>query len=245
MYNVEDLEEKWRIYKSKKRIPWYAFIVVELIVAIYIVNIIAVNNAIKQYLKDSNITMSFQVHTMTDEKIKIVPNNDVNATPTNSKVVPKIEIDDPELLESVEKEHERKYLKIEVTDKYQTDKTQSKVEVEVENEENIGRSEKSQNAIENKILEVKKSFLKTKSYDDALTIAKIYYDNGQYLEAEKWALVANNINSSIEEGWFLFVKSKVKMGDLDEAEEVLGVYIEKTGSKTAQKLLIDIQNGNL
>jgi len=91
----------------------------------------------------------------------------------------------------------------------------------------------------------KKSFLKSKSYQDALKVAKLYYNNGQYLESEKWALVTNNINSSVEEGWFIFAKSKVMMGDREEAEEVLGVYIDKTGSSSAKKLLIEIEKGKL
>lgn len=237
MYNVEDLEDKWKVYKSKKRIPWYAFIVVELIVVIYIANYTAVNIKLKKFLSDNNI-VSFRVQSV------VKTSSETNNTLVENKTPPKIEINDPELLESVEKEHQRKYLKIEVTDKHPTNKNKTKKTNKIEEREQV-KNINMENDIDLEIRSAKKSFLKSKSYQDALKVAKLYYNDGQYLEAEKWALVTNNINSSVEEGWFIFVKSKVMMDNQEEAEEVLGVYIDKTGSSSAKKLLIEIQKGKL
>jgi len=231
MYNVEDLEDKWRVYKSKKRIPWYAFILLEILVVLYVLNKDNVDGKVVNYVKEHNISIPKFIFVKDEStKIPIVDSNNTLSKSDGDKEF-KIAIDDPEMVEAVEKEHKRKYLKIEMTDKYpKAEKDEKDCETEV---------------IKSKINIKKKSFIDTKSYKDSLSLAKSYYDKGQYLEAEKWALVTNNINSKLEEGWLIFAKAKVKMGDKDEAIEVLNVYIKKTDSESAKKLLLDIQQGKL
>ncbi|SFV53146.1 Transformation system protein [hydrothermal vent metagenome] len=164
-----------------------------------------------------------------NKEVVVAEDNCSSSKNSNSEF--KISVDDPEMLEAVEKEHKRKYLKIEVTDKYpEASKDEEKSETK---------------AIKSEINSKKKSFIASKSYEDSLALAKAYYAKGQYLEAEKWALVTNNINSKLEEGWLIFAKAKVKMGDKDEAIEVLNVYVKKTDSPSAKKLLLDIENGKI
>jgi len=229
MYNVEDLESQWRVYKSKKRIPWYAFILLELLVVLYVLNREEVDTKVVNYLNEHNITMPKFAFVKTDNS-KIVTESNSSLT-KNCDNEFKINVDDPEMLEAVEKEHKRKYLKIEVTDKYpKASKDEKSSETEM---------------IKSEMNSKKESFINSKSYEDSLALAKAYYAKGQYLEAEKWALVTNNINSKLEDGWLIFAKSKVKMGDKDEAIEVLNIYIKKTDSQLAKKLLLDIEDGKL
>ena len=229
MYNVEELEGKWRVYRSKKRIPWYAFILLELLIVLYVLNREQVDIKVANYLNEYNITIP-KLAFAKEDNCDIVEESNSSSVKSNDSEF-KISVDDPEMLEAVEKEHKRKYLKIEVTDKYpkaSTDDGDSDTEV-----------------IKSEINNKKESFIHSKSYEDSLSLAKSYYAKGQYLEAEKWALVTNNINSKLEEGWLIFAKAKVKMGDKDEAVEVLSVYIKKTNSASAKKLLLDIEDGKL
>jgi len=231
MYNVEDLEDQWRVYRSKKRIPWYAFILLEILVVLYVLNKDSVDARVVNYVKEHNISIPKFSFAKKERLATTTIESNNTLHQSNGLDDFKIAIDDPEMIEAVEKEHKRKYLKIELTDKYpNTQKDEKDCETEV---------------LKSKINIKKKSFIDTKSYKDSLSLAKSYYEKGQYLEAEKWALVTNNINSKLEEGWLIFAKAKVKMGDKDEAIEVLNVYIKKTNSESAKKLLLDIQQGKL
>ena len=138
--------------------------------------------------------------------------------------------------QEVEEEHKRKYLKIEVTDKYKQEQDDA---VRLNDEDVIDFQTMKT------IKSVKMDFVKSKNYEDSLFLAEAYYDNAEYREAEKWALVTNNLNNEVEESWLIFVKSKVKMGETEEAMEVLNVYIKKTNSEAAKSLLKDIQQNKL
>jgi len=232
MYDVEDLEQKWRVYRSKKRTPWYIFIILELVVAIYYVNQIEINSVVSTYIKDNNISSPFG----SDREKKITKPKDNNSSVEDNKTDIKIDIDDPELKQEVEEEHKRKYLKIEVTDKYQQEQDDA---VRLNDEDVIDFQTMKT------IKSVKMDFVKSKNYEDSLFLAEAYYDNAEYREAEKWALVTNNLNNEVEESWLIFVKSKVKMGETEEAMEVLNVYIKKTNSEAAKSLLKDIKQNKL
>lgn len=232
MYDVEDLEQKWRVYKSKKRTPWYIFIILELVVAIYYVNRIEVDNVVTTYMEDNNMSSLFTF----DREKELVNLNEINSSAEDNKTDIKKVVDDPELKQEVEEEHKRKYLKIEVTDKYQNDQDDT---VRLNDEDVIDFQTMKT------LKSVKMDFVKSKNYEDSLFLAETYYDNAEYREAEKWALVTNNLNNEIEESWLIFVKSKVKMGETEEAMEVLNVYIKKTNSEAAKSLLLDIKQNKL
>jgi tetratricopeptide (TPR) repeat protein len=228
MYDVDDLENRWKIYRSKRRYAWYIFIIVELLVAIYIVNISKINSRVVKYIKDNNLTHVFDFSkkdtTLMDKK------DDTNKSLKKEK---DIKIEDSDVQRDIDKEHKRKYLKIELTDKYSKKVETDSIDSDEDN--NIYFDDLQM------IRDIKIKFSKNKNYKDSLRLAEIYYRDGQYTESEKWALITNNLNSDIEEGWLIFVKSKMKMGDYEEAQEVLDVYIKKTNSKEAKKLLDEIK----
>jgi len=88
-------------------------------------------------------------------------------------------------------------------------------------------------------------FLKTKKPREALLLAKAYYKDGKYKESEKWALKANKLNSSIEESWFMFAKSKAKLGKKREALKILVRYYNKSRSPKAKILIGQIKTGKI
>jgi len=228
MYDVDDLEDQWKIYSSQKRYAWYIFIIIELLFAIYIVNMSRVNSKVTKYIKDNNLTHIFDFSKKSDSNI-----DEKNDSNISLKSREDIKIEDPDVQKDIDKEHKRKYLKIELTDRYSKKVETNSVESDGENSINFDDMQM--------IRDIKINFSKNKNYKDSLQLAEIYYKDGQYTESEKWALVTNNLNSDIEEGWLIFVKSKIKMGDYEEAQEVLEVYIKKTNSVEAKKLLDEIK----
>jgi len=74
-------------------------------------------------------------------------------------------------------------------------------------------------------------------------IAQIFYDKAKYKESLKWAIIANDIDSSNEESWILFAKDKVKIGQKQDAINALEAYLKFNKSKKLSLLLSNIKNG--
>ena len=97
----------------------------------------------------------------------------------------------------------------------------------------------------NYVEKIKSKFSKSSNPRDALILAKLYYKNKNFEEAEKWALSANKLNNSLEDSWFLFAKSKVKLGKKEEALKILVSYYKKSNSMNAKRLIMQIKTGKI
>jgi len=73
----------------------------------------------------------------------------------------------------------------------------------------------------------------------------VLFRSGNYVESEKWALIANNLDKNSEESWFLFAKSKAKLGKRREALKILVSYHKKTKSPQAKELIEKIQSRSI
>ncbi len=80
---------------------------------------------------------------------------------------------------------------------------------------------------------------------EALLLAKAYYKEGDYKQAEDWALKANQLDGSLDESWLLFAKSKVKLGKKQEALKILVAYYKKSRSSKAKGLIEKIKEGSV
>lgn len=92
---------------------------------------------------------------------------------------------------------------------------------------------------------MKRKFEQNKNPREAILIATAYYKAGNYVESEKWALSANDLDKKNEESWFLFAKSKAKLGKRREALKILISYYKKTKSSQAKELIEKIKSGSL
>jgi len=92
---------------------------------------------------------------------------------------------------------------------------------------------------------MKSKFLRSKNPREAVLLAKAYFKEKNYKESEKWALTANKINSSLDESWLIFAKSKAKLGKKKEALRVLVSYYKKSHSTKAKVLIGQIQTGKI
>jgi len=91
--------------------------------------------------------------------------------------------------------------------------------------------------------DIEQRFRSDPDKDDALFLARYYYEKKQYKQSLKWSLETNKIDSNTEESWLLFAKAKAKLGERMEAIRILQTYYDRTGSPKARKLLGSIRRG--
>jgi len=91
--------------------------------------------------------------------------------------------------------------------------------------------------------EVEERFKETQDTADSLYLAKYYYKKGDYAKAENWAIATNNIDGDIEESWLIFAKARAKQGKRVDAIKVLQTYYDETKSKKAKQLLDKLRLG--
>lgn len=97
----------------------------------------------------------------------------------------------------------------------------------------------------NSVHYLKDKFEKTNNIIFALMLAEEYYLAQDYKESNKWALIANQLDADNEKSWLWFAKSKVKLGQKEDAIVALKAYIKNNKSKTAQTLLNQIYLGEI
>ncbi len=222
MHSIELLEKRWERYRLKRRMPWYGYTLLVIMLFSYLHYRGEVGIYAKGLFLDYNDTV---VALVDNQKNENVQNSDKPAIETNESVasVDKKPAMDIEFTEEKPKEHERKYLNIIVTDKVEA------------NEQNAS----SVDAI--KLVE--KRFASKPAYEDALYLAKNYYLKGDYESSVKWSLASNNLNSNSEESWIIFAKSKAKLGKTRDAARILEAYLKENTSEKAQELLEKLNSG--
>ena len=97
----------------------------------------------------------------------------------------------------------------------------------------------------NSLVYLKEKFEKTQNIIFALMLAEEYYLTKNYNESSKWALIANGIDSDNEKSWIWFAKSKVKLGQKEDASLALKAYLKNNKSKTIESLLGQIDVGEI
>jgi len=97
----------------------------------------------------------------------------------------------------------------------------------------------------NYIETMKNKFSQSGNARDALLLSKAYYNKGNFAKAEHWALSANKLNSASEESWFLFAKSKAKLGKKREALKILVSYYKKSHTAKTKELIGQIKTGKI
>lgn len=90
--------------------------------------------------------------------------------------------------------------------------------------------------------ELTAKFEKSNSSDIAVLIARRYYDIKDYKNSEKWALIANELDSNNEESWIIFAKSKYNLKQKDDAISVLKIYNDKANSANIEDLMKQIED---
>ena len=225
MYNVDKLEEQWYKYTRKKLIlPTTVSLLLVTGLGVYFF-VISTNVPIES--REANGSLS-KKHIPHNDDIATVKIGTINNQETKKTSIKQLETKVPSLEENrigkiifqnSEPKHKEKYQKKNLLIKF-TERGDKDIAKDIKN---------------------RFSFAKDKS--DSLFLAKYYYDKNEYLEAEKWALETNKIDSSIEESWLIFAKSKARQGKRVESLKVLQAFFKETGSHNAKILIDKIRRG--
>ena len=97
----------------------------------------------------------------------------------------------------------------------------------------------------NEISMLKEDFNKNKNPEIALKIARKCYQDKRYSDTIKWALSANNLDSSIEESWVMFAKAKYMLKQKDDALRALEEYNKNKNKLEINELINKIKSDTL
>jgi len=226
MYDIKQLENEWKKYKIKKRKPLYIGILLVLfvLVAFFIFNENKIDfSAIKKplnYFKTS-------VQNVESRDKNILLNKGLLNLETKLLSTPTIDVEVVDNLVDIP------ILDIKGEDNHiESDRgNRKKMHIDI-----IGTS--SITAYE----DVEKRFLQSRDIDDALFLAKGYYKRSNYEKAVYWSFEVNKLDEDLEESIFIFVKSKVKLGQKNEGILLLKNYLKKSHSEVGKVLLYKIEN---
>ncbi len=110
------------------------------------------------------------------------------------------------------------------------EKMQEELEFLKQNEEELKENHKIQ--ITSSTLNaplLKKAFYQNPSFEKALAMARIYFENKDYKKCIFWALKANELDSASKETWFLFSRAKEALGENEDAHKAVQFYEEYYG----------------
>jgi len=216
MYDIKILEEEWKRYNRKKRLPWILGSIAFVLIAVSFIFLSDLRTLISSLQEQEK-----QVHKKSTKYENILISGPLimleDKNEADEKNLPLVDVSLETTQEKNSENLSRKSVQIEVVEA---------------NDPNAYK-------------EVEKRFRLGHDVDDSLFLAKAYYAKRKYKKAEYWALQTNKIDNNIEESWLIFVKAKLKRGQKNEALRILNAYIKRTNSAEAKVLLEKIKKGKV
>jgi hypothetical protein len=241
MYDIKPLEEEWKKYQKNKRKPYvlaiFGIIVFLLLGLVFFkyrsfsfVNTLTSDK--KNSIRTDEMTQStiildeplskIQVRNI-EKTEKIKPT--VNMNISKEETIPTLPVvDDIPILEEKPVRKKPKYTRPII--RTIAKKPRKKMHLNIIESSSVSAYK-----------DVERRFMQSHDTDDSLFLAKSYFRKGNYKKSEYWSLQTNKVNSHIEESWIIFAKSKIKLGHINEAIQVLKSYIKRSNSIKAKELL--------
>ncbi len=228
MYDIPELEKKWKKYRRKKLVKPILFTLITLIIIgggvigfkffkLAKINIEkkTTNTVTKQ--DNNSSSLKNEEKAIVIKKISInKKTQDNNIDLSNAEIIkPNVPDDEIRVIGFDNKE------KKEIVNKYK--------DIIAPNKKNIQIDPIAQ--------EYEEKFQETQDPKDSLFLAKYFYKKGNYKKAEFWAMKTNDIDGEIEDSWLIFAKSRAKQGYRVEAIKILQEYYDNTSSLKAKELL--------
>jgi len=237
MYDIKPLEADWNKYQLNKRKPWYLFLILFVLILFVLWYLLSAaqkeNNIFDEIYQNMNM---FSKQTNVKKPRVLLPKILVNGSVKNLEVMKERDI-----ISKVNKNTDDILVDIPILDlpkntvnTLNETRKDKKVYIDIFETTSISAYE-----------DVEERFKQSGDIDDALFLAKSYYKKGNFEKSEYWALEVNKLDSSLEESFFIFVKSKSKLGKMNEAISILNTYLKQTNSKNAKVLLEKLKNNKL
>ncbi len=264
MDDIQELERRWYKYKAKKvMVVLSGFLLLGLLLGgLYYaykasqksVDLLTEKKAEMNSSKEASLIMA---HLITAPKTETNSSDRTTQNPKSSDnddkyevslepVIPIIDIEREERKKSHRVSRPKSTIQSGVRAKPSTYLTANELaavnhELDTTHPKKINLNGSSKNYIET----MKEKFAQTKNSREALLLARAFYARSNYQEAEHWALTANKLDSNLAESWFIFAKSKYKLGKKDEAIQILVTFYKKSHSTKAKVLIEKIKKGSL
>ena len=223
MYEIKQLEERWQRYKIKQYAP--AGVLSALFIFIAVLGIFLSSDNAKAHTK---VTSNLKA-----QNILLKPNS----------MIVEFQTDIP-----TTKNHKSVYAqKNSIEDALFLDPKDASFPVDPVNADaHLKKKPKAvikikKVAVDKNVLEnIIRRFKKEKDPYDSLFLASTYYANGDYAKAHDWAVETNKI-ANIDESWMVLARAKYKLGEKEEAIELLRAFLKTQDSKKAAELLEKIK----
>ena len=260
MYDIERLEDEWKQFKVKRRKPYFIFTIVLVILLLVFYFFLKYTNMTisdkSNLTKKRIVHQDFQVKDKQNDKfllaksLLVMEENEIvvpivvkhiKEAKVVSPIVDKV-VNTPKKLKSVKKRKEIKHYKAKI--KKLARKNENKVSHHKKKSKIVTKRKKVkilETSSTDAYADVENRFKRLRDPNDSLFLAKNYYRNGNYKKATHWALLTNSIDSSIEASWIIFAQSKLKLGQKNEAIQILQNYIERSDSNVAKRILYKIK----
>ncbi len=267
MYEIEELEKKWKKYRFNK---YFKIALTSILTIIFFIGIYTFLDQSKKDLeKKSNklkISKKQDIKTEIDnqiatskkrkldtsiskkkiasnknKKIVIDINRSINAKDKNevrtSFLAPDLSFENR--LNIIKKEKKFVKAKKEIKINKPPKKLETKLNPIKKEKKIVIKTTDSKNFIDSLIAK----FEKEKSPKIAIFLSKHFYKEKNYKESLKWAIRANELDSNSEDSWVLFAKSSIKLGKKEDAIKALKAYLSTHNSFKVEELLNSIKTG--
>jgi len=237
---MKELEQQWLKYKIKQSIPWFVLLIFLLLLLLYYNNRVLVNTVIVKYYTELSKSY-FPKEDFNQTKVVVERNTTTKiiVLEKNKTVVSEMNVSD-EIFDTNDTIYEVNSsnpffssIKSEVKINKKSPEEKLENEIEKRHERKYVYIKKSSNAYK----EVEKRFSLSQDPEDALFLARYYYEKKKFKKAEEWAFIANELNDESEESWLIYAKSKAARKEYLKAIHILDSYLKKTNSLRARKLL--------
>jgi len=249
MYDIPELEKKWRKYKRKQRRKPIIIALTSILILVgggVLVNTYLNNKNAKPDEKVAvNKTTQPQAKTETNVKKeepaiiikKSTPNNSnplINAKKETQE--PGIDLSKAEIVKPNVPDDEIRVIGF--------DNKKEKQAIENKYSDILIPKKSTQDIkVREEIKDLEEQFKESQDPQDSLEIAKYYYKIKDYKKAETWAVNTNNLDGDLEESWLIFAKSRAKQGFRTDAIKVLQTFYDETNSQKAKSLLDKLRKG--
>ena len=243
MYDIPELEKKWRKYKRNqiKKPIIISIVSVLLIGGISAIVLTYINSSSP---KESVSKKTTAVAKSDDKPAMVIVKNSSNPnvkqssnqqTTSNTQSDNEIDLSKATIVKPNVPDDEIRVIGFDKKEKKEIEKKYSDILLPTNATKDIQEREH--------IKELEEKFKESQDPNDSLEIAKYYYKKGNYKKAETWAVNTNNIDGDLEDSWLIFAKARFKQGFRIDAIKVLQSFYDETNSQKAKKLLDKIRRG--
>lgn len=229
MYDYDELEKKWKLYKQNKykkltltAISFVAVAFASATTTYFVVeskqNDSPVLLSAKQPDKNETITIQPLPQPQTPKEIVIISQNDDK-------------IDQFRSFEQKEQRQDEQKPIIQAVHKKEEPKIAPKIYMETKS---IGLTET-----------LEEKYSRQPSCPIAISLSSEYYKAGDYQKALYWAINANSLDPKSDKSWVMFAKASYKLGKKNDALNALENFIKTSSSDSAKAALNQIKNNEL